>query len=114
MNVLRESDRVLIERQAFQCDAKPAFELLKACLVWPDELPAGISNEGREYIYDLLIIRGFIHRGLSENKWGLDSQYFIKVWQEAIASSIPWNGFRRLEISEVDRDYLIRSLGETL
>lgn len=109
-----EVDRRLIEAQVFDPKAEPSFEALKACLVWPDECPERISNEGREVLSDLLIVRGFIHRGVPREQWGLDPQFFLDRWAEAQAICLRWNGFRRMSLSESDSAYLMRSVGENL
>jgi hypothetical protein len=114
MNLFKDADRRLIEAQDFDETGEPAFELLKACLIWPDECPAGISNAGREVLNDLFIVRGFIHRGLPKIHWGLDPLYFSTLWENALASGIVWNGFRRIELLEKDYLYLVRSLSEPI
>lgn len=109
-----EVDRRLIEAQVFDPEAAPSFEVMKSCLVWPDECPEHISNEGREVLYDLLIVRGFLHRGVPLERWGLDPQFFLYRWEEAQATELLWNGFRRMHLSESDSAYLMRSVGEVL
>ena len=65
-------------------DAEPSFELLKYCLVWPDERPNGLSRDGWRLLGDLLIVRGFLHRGVPSEEWGLDPAYFRQVWEDAL------------------------------
>jgi hypothetical protein len=97
----------------FQGNSEPSFELLKSCLVWPDERPTKISNAGYELVCDLWIVRGLIHQGVPPDKWGLDPAYFPEVWKNALVDVPQWPGFRRLEISDADRRYLEESLAAT-
>jgi len=82
--------------------------------MWEDEIPKKISNEGREFLYDLLIVRGFIHMSIPNNKWGLDPEYFGNIWRYGLANIPQWPGFRRLTLSEVDKEYLERCLKTAL
>jgi hypothetical protein len=56
------TDRDTLQRIDFDPTAEPSFEIMKACLVWPDERPERISSEGFELLGDLWIVRGFVHR----------------------------------------------------
>ena len=38
-------DRALLEALQFDPTAKPGLELLKSCLIWPDERPDGLTSE---------------------------------------------------------------------
>src|SRR5262245_35937210 len=105
-----QEDRESLERLAFDPRCEPSYELLKACLVWPDERPAQISKEGYELLCDLWIVRGFLHRGLPPEKWGLDPGYFQEGWRNGRADVPHWPGFRRLELKEADRAYLLQSI----
>jgi len=107
---LTPTDRVALQELVFDPGSEPSFELMKACLVWPDERPARISKEGYELIGDLWIARGYLHRDVPPEQWGLDPAYFQAVWSYALLDVPGWPGFRRLELSEADRAYLVRSL----
>jgi hypothetical protein len=104
------SDREIIERLTFDPTCEPSFELLRSCLIWPDERPTGISNAGYRLLGDLWIVRGFLHQNVPFEKWGIDPAHFQSVWQAAINDVPGWPGFRRMELSEADRAYLASSL----
>jgi hypothetical protein len=105
-------DRDLLMRLQFDRDASPAFEELRCCLIWPDERAESLSSHGYELLGDLWIVRGFIHRHIPRQHWGLDPDYFQLVWTCALSDVSGWPGFRRLELTEQDRNYLQRCLQE--
>ena len=105
-----QSDRERLERLTFDPTCEPSYELMKSCLVWPDERPAEITKEGYELLGDLWIVRGFMHREVPLEQWGLDPAYFQEVWRSALADVPRWPGFRRLELSDADRTYLSTSI----
>ena len=105
-------DREALQRLVFDPTSEPSFELMKTCLVWPDERPERISNAGYELLGDLWIVRGFLHRQVPAEKWGLDPAYFQEVWSNALEDVPGWPGFRRLQLSEAERAYLHGSLKE--
>jgi hypothetical protein len=107
-----QSDRERLECLIFDRACEPSYELMKSCLVWPDERPAEITNEGYELLGDLWIVRGLMHRDVPPEKWGLDPAYFQEVWRNALADVPRWPGFRRLDLSAADRTYLSRSIAE--
>ena len=83
---------------------------MKTCLVWPDERPQRISKEGYELLGDLWSVRGFLHRQVPTEQWGLDPAYFQEVWSNALEDVPGWPGFKRLRLSQVERAYLDTSL----
>lgn len=106
MNVPAEDVHAL-QSLAYDHAARPNFELLKYCLVWPDERPSvRLSSEASEFLSDLWIVRGFIHRALPRWQWGLDPQYFQDVWVAGLQTVPDWPGFKRLQLTESDRMYL--------
>ncbi len=109
---LTKSDRALIESTHPEPGAEPAFDLMKACLVWADERPGSLSSAGYELLCDLWVVRAFIHREIPPEKWGLDPAYFQVVWKDAQESQLKWAGFHRMTLSEKDRGYLDRCLEE--
>jgi hypothetical protein len=107
-----ERDLDILNKLVFVTDAEPSFELLKYCLVWSDERPlAHLSVEGQEFLSDLWIVRGFIHRSLPNDQWGLDPKYFTEVWEFGLLNAPYWPGFRRLSLSEADSAYLVSCIG---
>jgi len=111
MSLLSDADRDLLAAVAFDPDAEPAFNEITWCLVWPDEVPDGLSREGYRVVRDLLVARGFIHRGIPVEAW--DEGYLDRWerWNEALASGLRWNGLRRLGLTTAQRGLLRRSLG---
>lgn len=107
-----EADRQIVSRLVHDPSCKPSFEILKSCLVWSDERPTDISNEGYDLLCDIWIVRGFLHRRVPLEKWGLDPFYFQEVWKHALIDVPEWPGFKRLELSDEDRAYLSRCLQE--
>jgi hypothetical protein len=103
---LGREDELALQQLTYDPGAEPAYELLKSCLVWPDERPVRISSEGYEFLGDLWAIRGFLHRELPLVRWGLDPAYFQEVWRVGLATVPNWPGFKRLQLSEKDRQYL--------
>ena len=113
--MIPERDLDLLRELAFDPNAEPAFELLKNCLIWTDETPAvHLSSEGREFLADLWIVRGFIHRSLPKEQWGLDPQYFNEVWEFGLVNVAQWPGFKRLVLSEAESAYLATCLATNL
>ena len=112
--VLRNDIEVL-RKLTLDPAAQPNFELLKFCLIWPDERPLEpLSNAGREFLSDLWVVRGFIHRSVPRDEWGLDPTYFCEAWDFGLSNVASWPGFERLRISDVDRAYLMFSMIRSL
>jgi hypothetical protein len=112
---ISEKDSELFRYLVFDADAEPMFDLLKCCLTWPDERPMGhLSTEGSELLTDLWIVRGFIHRSVPKDQWGLDPRYFEEAWEFGLANIEQWPGFRRLVLSEKDKAYLTSCLATPL
>lgn len=107
-----ERDLQLIAGLEYDPALEPAFDEVKACLVWDDERPSGLTSIGYERLCDLWILRSYIHRGIPREKWGIDpgSGYFQDVWDRAQLEQIEWPGFKRMTLTEKDRDYLERCL----
>lgn len=116
--LITKQDIEILNALSLDQAAQPNFEALKECLIWEDERPQSpLSREGREFLYDLWIIRGFLHRMVPENKWsisGPDPKYFKEVWAYGLANVAMWPGFKRLDLSEVDRAYLTACLQKSL
>jgi hypothetical protein len=109
-----DRDVRLIEALEHQPELEPAFDDIKACLVWDDERPSDLTPNGYETLCDLWIIRSYIHRGVPPEEWGVDptSGYFQGVWQRAQTQRIRWPGFQRMTLSQNDREYFERCLRE--
>ncbi|MFZ6781414.1 hypothetical protein ACO0LD_31710 [Undibacterium sp. Ji83W] len=112
---ISNKDAELFRSLVLDADEEPTFDLLKYCLTWPDERPIGrLSTEGSEFLSDLWIVRGFIHRSLPKDQWGLDPLYFEEVWEFGLANFEQWPGFKRLVLSENDKTYLTSCLATPL
>lgn len=113
--MIPKNDISLLTELTLDSRAEPSFDLLKYCLIWPDERPLDhLTSEGREFLSDLWIVRGFIHRSLPKEQWGLDPQYFEDVWEFGLANAAKWPGFKRLVLSDVDNAYLVSCLAASL
>lgn len=114
VQLFSERDRRLIEDLVFDPDLEPSFDAIKACLVWSDERPIGLTPEGYETLCDLWIVRGYIHRGIPEDLWGIDpaSGYLQDVWQRARQEQLQWPGFERLVLRESDKSYFAQRRGD--
>jgi hypothetical protein len=106
---LSEHDRLLLRDAVYQPNTKPSYESVKSCLVWPDEVPDGLSADGRTTIFRLLAARSYMHRGIPLIG---RLERLASVWKEAVASGLEWNGFRRTSISEADQSFLAKSIRE--
>jgi hypothetical protein len=85
---LSPADRAVIEAVPFDPDATVGFHELLGCLVWSDEVPADLTNDGHAYLRELLGIRGAFHRGEEPE---------LEAWNAARMTGLRWNGFARLE-----------------
>jgi hypothetical protein len=105
MAYFSDRDRALVEVLTFDPNSTPSFEYLKACLVWRDESPNGITPDGYEKLCDLWISRSCLHQGKPVGADTLDPDYFVRAWQAALDDKIQWPGFRRLTLSAEDQAY---------
>ena len=106
MSLLSDDDRELVESLTFEADAGVSFNDITACLVWDDEVPDGLSRSGYHVVRDLLVARGLIHRGVPVEEWDYGWTERWDRWNEAIASGLRWNGFRRIALTQVQRALL--------
>jgi hypothetical protein len=103
MMPLSARDRQLVERLMLDPTAKPSFEAVKGCLVWPDEVPQALSRAGHEFLNDLLAARGLMHLGKEVSEL---PEPYRNAWLAAMDSKLAWPGFQRLSLSAADRRYL--------
>jgi hypothetical protein len=89
----------------YDSSLSPGFEGLKSCLIWEDER-ALLVGDDYDFLCDLWITRGFIHRSLPREQWGLGPAHFEEVWAHALKGVPLWPGFRRMTLSAEDRAYL--------
>jgi hypothetical protein len=109
---LSRDDRERIEAVWFDPDATIAFNEITGCLVWSDEVPDGLSPAGHDYVRDLLGARGYFHLRVPVEEWDFGNTDRIERWNEALASGLRWNGFRRLDLSDDQRALLDRYLSD--
>jgi hypothetical protein len=110
MTVLSDADRELVEALDFLEAAEPSFNEVTACLVWPDEIPDGLSRDGYQIIRSLLIARGYLHRGVPVDEWDFGVPARWEAWNDVLLSGLRWNGFRRLALTAAQRAELRRHL----
>jgi hypothetical protein len=53
-------DSKLLNALTYLPDLQPDFEMIKSVLVWKDEIPQGITEDGMEKLWDLLIARSLL------------------------------------------------------
>lgn len=87
-------------------NATPGYELLKGCLIWPDEYVEGLSPAGWELLGDLFVARALLHRGQAISAWPGGSEILQARWDTAIAAGLPWAGFARVELTADQQTYL--------
>ena len=107
---LGEADRALLEGMRFDAAAEPGWNEIAACLVWPDEVPDGLSAVGYELVRDLLVARGLVHRGVPVEDWDYGHLERAERWEAALAAGLRWNGFRRIALTRAQRARLEANL----
>jgi hypothetical protein len=106
MSLFSDRERTIVEALRYDPVARPAFELLKGCLVWADERPDNITSEGYSIVCDLWAARSYLHRGEPI------PARLRTVWERAQREGLNWIGLRRLELSVEDKEYYDASLRE--
>lgn len=103
--LFKNNDSRLIESLAYDPTLKPTYEVIRGCLIWPDERPDGLSAEGEKCLSDLCSARALLHRGLTLADHPLKANYFKTIWEKAQIQHPRWPGFARLTLSEADKRY---------
>jgi hypothetical protein len=103
---LSPGDRELVDVQPFDPDASIAFHELLGCLVWSDEVPDGLTSAGRDYLRELLAVRGILHLGRPVDWPDGTRPDRAAAWRDALDSDLRWNGFRRIELTPEQRRLL--------
>lgn len=109
---LSDADRALLEGVPFDPLATIGYDEISACLVWSDELPAGLTPAAYDYVRDLLGARGLIHRAIPTEAWDRGWTERSDRWNEALASGLRWNGFRRIALTREQRSLLEHRLAD--
>ncbi|HEY9870482.1 MAG TPA: hypothetical protein V6D08_15060 [Candidatus Obscuribacterales bacterium] len=110
--VFTGNDLRLIESLEYNPSLEPSFDALRACLVWRDEEPSGLTPAGHEALRDLWIARSFLHRGLDFSVHPLDPEYFRNIWNRALRQGFKWPGFNRLSLNARDKAYYEEMLNQ--
>lgn len=110
---LSPADRTLVEGLVFDAAANVSYNAITACLVWADEVPAGLTPVGYEAVRDLLAARGFIHRGIPIEDWDRGWTDRADLWNAALGECLRWPGFQRLALTRDQRSLLDRHLADT-
>ncbi len=103
-------DLRLIESLVYDSSLEPRFDALRACLVWRDEEPKGLTPDGYNNLCRLWIARSFLHRGLDFFAHPLDPEFIRQFWQRAGKQGFKWTGFERLTLSTKDKEYYEKML----
>jgi hypothetical protein len=96
-------DSKLLNALTYLPDLQPDFEMIKSVLVWKDEIPQGITEDGMEKLWDLLIARSYVHDNRLFSSHFSGGKYLEKTWSESMHEIPDWPGFKRLSLSEHDR-----------
>lgn len=110
MIALSHHDREALGRLVYDPGATPSFEMLKCCLLWPDERAKNVSPAGYELLTDLWAVRGFMHRMVPRSEWGLDPAHFERAWEFGMREIPRWPGFKRIVLGDAERVYLEQCL----
>jgi hypothetical protein len=86
-------------------DISPRFEMIKSILVWEDEIPKRISEDGMDKLYDLLIARSYVHDNQLFSSHFSGGKHLEKAWTESRNEIPNWPGFKRLLLSKKDRHF---------
>jgi hypothetical protein len=107
---MTEKVYAILNELVLDVSSKPLFDPMRDCLFWEDEgWNLQLVEPERDVLVDLWIVRGFIHRQVPIQKWGVGEgsyEYFKGVWDEAFLKAPNWPGFKRLVLSKLDNEYL--------
>jgi hypothetical protein len=107
MTLFSSNDARLIRALEYDRRAVAGFEVIKTCLIWSDETPSDMSNEGRALLGDVLGARGMLHRGIAVHEM---PSTFAQAWMDFQRDFPGWPGFRRTVLSPEERAYLTTEL----
>jgi len=110
--VFSGKDLKLIEGLVYNPDLEPGYELLRGCLIWDDERPdwcsseGALSREGEANLTSLWAMRNSLHLGCDLSACSIDPDYTRDIWERAQKQVPNWPGFKRLTLSQKDKEYL--------
>jgi len=107
MDKITKKEIEAFEKLEFKPDLKPYFDPMRYCLRWEDEEPETVTRDIYEKFLNLLIVRSYIHEGRPKNEWYIikPTTYFSDFWEHAKETIPNWPGFKRIELSESDKEY---------
>ena len=108
--LLVDRDKKLVDQLVYQPDAQVKFNTLADYLMWPDELPTGITPDGLDVLSSLWVARSLLHKGLSLEDHPIDPEYSRRVWEQALEEMPDWPGFKRIKLDAKDQQYLTQML----
>ena len=109
--LLTDKDRMLLESLVYDPGLEPRFNALRSYLTWEDELPSGITPDGLDTLANLWIARACLYHGF-ELPDLFDSNYFSGIWNQAIAEKLDWPGFKRLTLSDENKEFYKQKLNQ--
>jgi len=104
--VFKENDLELMRSLVYEPGLEPSFEFLKGCLIWSDERPEGLTPDAYDNLASLWIARSLLHNGLALSDDPINPEFTQKLWKRAINEVPEWPGFKRLALTEKDKQYL--------
>jgi len=119
MEYFNKEDLALIENLKYDPNLKPSYDLIKGCLVWPDEIPSGLSSEGLFLLGYVLPARGLIQKNIPFNSKNhavtrVFGSQLEKAWNLVLSNNLKWPGMRRLNLSAEDMEYLKKNEKEPI
>ena len=105
-------DLQLLENLVLDPSLEPKFNALSAYFLWEDELPSGITPDGLDVLQSLWTARSLFHRKLSFADHPINPEYSRRVWEQALKEIPNWPGFKRLTLSNEDKEYYERKLNQ--
>ena len=103
-------DLELMKSLKYDPELKPNYESIKGCLIWEDERPIGLSSEAYRAVGSLLIARSLLHQDLTLDAHPINPELCKKLWAHAQQQISNWPGFKRLTLSDEDRNYLEKEI----
>ena len=100
-----QQDRELIDALVFDASLKPEFNAISSCLYWDDEMPLDMTHAARRVVRNLWIVRSLLHRGLTCDDHDFNPEACRSLWKQATEEIPDWPGFKRLVLSEKDKEY---------
>jgi len=113
VSLFSDTDLKIIESLKHDPSARPQYDPLRGCLTWDDEYDSGLSSEGHQLLYDLWTARNQIHLDKPFSEMVLGGGYYEELWDSAISAKIQWPGFRRIKLSDKDKELLVKNIEES-